>query len=220
MSKEQHFIAAVIFTSLLTTSSVAMAQSADCQKPPSILEEALSDSAMPPVRNLGEVRFVSGGIGADEAAAMRAQRMQFPLAITFAERGPVHNGFVAGVYATISKPDGSTVLCAITRGPYLYVDLPAGTYRLAANAPGRTELVRTIKLVAGKHLDVALLWPPAPPRPPVEPIGPPPPPPVLTVPVEPAAPELPTPAPAPAAEPQASVPSEVPAQAPPPPFNP
>lgn len=159
MLKEQHLIAVALCLSGLAYPLASIAQGMDCERSPSILEETWSEGALPPVRTIGNIRFISGGIGADEAAAMRAQRQQYPLAITFAERGAVRNGFVASVYATISRPDGSTVLCVVTRGPYLYVDLPAGTYRITANAPGRAELAQKLTVVTGRHVDLAMVWP-------------------------------------------------------------
>lgn len=152
--KHLHFLAAVTAVAAMLPAA-AQAQPADCQQAPSVLESGDLATAS---RSIGDIRYVSGGVGSDEAAAMRALRGQFPLSLSFAERSGNRNAFVASVYVTLARADGTPLLCVITSGPYLFFDLPPGTYRVTANAPQRSELTRMVKIVGRQHQDVALLW--------------------------------------------------------------
>lgn len=103
--------------------------------------------SLPPVHVQGVVRYVSGGIGADEAAAMQSASAQYPLTIEFVRndaRG--HGAYLAGVKVVISDMHGQTQLDAVADGPFLLVQLPEGKYRIFATDEGQPkQQIVTIK---------------------------------------------------------------------------
>ena len=114
--------------------------------------------ALPEVQQLGGVRYLTGGIGSTQARAMREEREQYPLALTFVERYGDKNQFLSRILVEIQDQQGHPVLCTTSDGPYLFVDLPPGDYRISARTEGGRELQRSASLPAGSHRDVTFTW--------------------------------------------------------------
>ena len=116
-------------------------------------------TVLPAVQQAGGLRYITGGIGEDSAAALRALRGEYPVAITFGLRDGGRNQFTAGVTVAIDDAAGRHLLSVITEGPYLYVDLPPGDYLLKAAAPSLGPAQqRRFQLRPGRHIDLLLLW--------------------------------------------------------------
>jgi hypothetical protein len=92
--------------------------------------DAFAQSAgLPPVQTQGDISYVSGGIGHDEAEALRHDENQWPLAIGFF--GPTAD-YLADVHVRIADSKGTELMQADSRGPYMLVKLPAGSYNVYA----------------------------------------------------------------------------------------
>lgn len=116
-------------------------------------------SAMPPVQQLGAVSFVTGGIGVDEARAMREARAKYPLTLTFVEHYGEKDQFLSHILVEIRRDDGTPVLCATSDGPYLYVDIEPGRYQVSATSDGGRQIDREATIAAGDHRDITFVWP-------------------------------------------------------------
>jgi hypothetical protein len=84
---------------------------------------------LPPVQTQGDISYVSGGIGHDEAEALRHDESQWPLAMGFF--GPTSD-YLADVHVRIADSKGTELMHADSRGPYMLVKLPAGSYNVYA----------------------------------------------------------------------------------------
>ncbi|CAB3768292.1 carboxypeptidase-like regulatory domain-containing protein [Paraburkholderia humisilvae] len=104
---------ALVATLVLTVSGHAFAQS----------------PGLPPVETQGDISFVSGGIGHDEAEALRHDESQWPLSMGFF--GPTAD-YLADVHVRIADSKGNEVMHADSRGPYMLVKLPPGSYTVYA----------------------------------------------------------------------------------------
>lgn len=102
------------------------------------------------------VNYVSGGIGADERAAMQERSGSYNLKLVFAER--TTGSYLADVKVSIAGADGATVLETIADGPWLYARLPAGKYRVMAEAENRRQ-ERSISLTDRSRLKAHFYWP-------------------------------------------------------------
>lgn len=106
----------------------------------------------------GTVLYRTGGVGHDEAQAMRADRLHYPLALTFVVHEGATDYFTAGVRVEVLREDGGRAFCAVSEGPYLFMQLPPGRYRVQATADdGRTQL-REVTLAAGSRQDLSFRW--------------------------------------------------------------
>lgn len=82
------------------------------------------------------IAYITGGVGTDEADALRSVASQYSLRLTFVTR---RGQFLSDVDVEIVGPSGASVLRTRTLGPYLYVALPHGRYQVAAYAAGTKQ---------------------------------------------------------------------------------
>jgi len=90
---------------------------------------AAAQSLAPREHARGDISYVSGGIGSDEAQAMRDAAVDYPLTLELAAAaGGPRDEYIADARVRIRDSQGSEVLATRTEGPFLLVRLPAGTY--------------------------------------------------------------------------------------------
>lgn len=109
-----------------------------------------------PVYHAGSVRYFSAGIGIEERSA---EYPPFSLKLVFTAGG---KPFLAGVAVTIRPAKGGPPI-NIPRdhvnGPWLFVELPSGTYHLTAIHADRTQDLKGVTVEGGKMKTVHLRWP-------------------------------------------------------------
>jgi hypothetical protein len=118
---------------------------------------ALAGEMLPPERQAGSIGYRSGGVGQDESAAMKAAAARYPLALTFTARIGKRDAYTAGVKVRIAAAGGATVLEVSSDGPFLLVDLPAGSYQVTAENGGVAKS-RNVRIKAGAHSAVVFEW--------------------------------------------------------------
>ena len=92
----------------------------------------LGNAQSPP----GDLPYVSGGIGEEELAVLRLVRGDYNLRLLFADQSGT---YLSGIEVRILDAHGKTVLTVKDAGPFLYVRLPAGHYRIEARYAERTQ---------------------------------------------------------------------------------
>lgn len=121
-------------------------------------QEAAADSGPQP-QIQGDVTWVCGGIGAEEAEHMKEQARGYDLMLTFAARD---GAYLADVDVEISNAQGESLLRTRCDAPIMLVDLPErGRYRLQADAGG-VAVKRTVRISDRQSLPVAAIvmsWP-------------------------------------------------------------
>ena len=117
----------------------------------------VSAATLPLAKTENGVAYVSGGVGQDEAAAMRAEAKHYPMSIFFT--AGKDNAFLANVKVTISDKAGKEVLNT-TAGPILLVKAPPATYAITAVRNGRT-LHRTVHVQKTGEKQIVFHWPKA-----------------------------------------------------------
>ena len=91
------------------------------------------------------VRYVQGGIGQDEANALRkTSGYDLHVELSNGPGGEFQSGATVDIYSAQGKP----VLSVTDAGPLLYVQLPPGQYKVTGNAQGETRQQRVT--VTGK----------------------------------------------------------------------
>jgi hypothetical protein len=116
---------------------------------------AFAQDGLPPVRTSGSVSYVTGGVGLDESAAIKAAEKDFSLSLLFAQtkRGE----YLSDVKLSIKDKAGKTVLEAVSDGPMLLAKLPAGVYKISAEHEG-TVLLKTVRVEAKGVARAAFVW--------------------------------------------------------------
>lgn len=108
-----------------------------------------------PLYHSGLVRYFSAGIGHVERTA---EYPPFSLKLVFTAGG---KPFVSGVAVTLRQAKAGTVVTIPNEhntGPWLFIDLPDGTYELAATLGGVTQRVKEIKVRRGHVLTQHVRW--------------------------------------------------------------
>lgn len=125
--------------------------------PTTTTSTAATQNSLPAQVTAGGIPYITGGIGSDESAAIKAQFPKYALALTFASMQNGHNVFLASVPVQIRDASGSTVLEVTTAGPYLLVDVPPGKYEIVATYQGREQRV-PVQVSAGKTTGRSFSW--------------------------------------------------------------
>lgn len=116
-------------------------------------------SEAPPEQTAGTIEYRVGGIGADEAEAMRRLSADYPLVLTFVERSADgRDMYTADVDVTIANSNGDAALDIQAPGPMLLADLPDGRYTVEATLAGETKS-QQVQVAGGSTERIVFVWP-------------------------------------------------------------
>jgi hypothetical protein len=103
------------------------------------------------------VSYLCGGVGAEDAAAMKAKAAKHDLMVTFAT---TKGDYLGEAHVTIADGKGRKLLDATCNGPIMIADLPkSGQYRVHAEVAGLVT-GGTVSVSHGKGVKpLALVWP-------------------------------------------------------------
>jgi len=108
-----------------------------------------------PLYRTAGARYFSSGVGLEERTASYPP---FPLKIVFTAGG---KPFLSGVAVTIRPAKGGAAIVIPheqVEGPWLFVDLAAGSYDVTATDGGHAQYQKSIKVETGKQKVVYLRW--------------------------------------------------------------
>ena len=100
------------------------------------------------------ITYINGGVGEEEQGAMKAQRADYNLLLTFATQQS--GAYRSDVQLDIMDAKGAALVSAANTGPMFFAKLPPGTYRISAAAEGKT-FKRTVK-VGNAPKELVLHW--------------------------------------------------------------
>jgi len=127
------------------------AQTLAAQAPPA---RNAADGDIPVEQDHG-IAYVTGGVGEDEASAIRGLASSYNMRATFTTRS---GEYLSGVNVQVFRSDGSAVFAATSDGPYLFARLPQGHYRLVATVDGAPRS-RDLYIPAHGGVRFTLVWP-------------------------------------------------------------
>jgi hypothetical protein len=127
-----------------------------CLSPAAVFAQAdgSAPSTIAPHQQNG-ITYVNGGVGQEEQSAMRAQRSDYNLQLTFANNQT--GAFRSDVQLDIADAKGNNLLSVANTGPMFFAKLPPGTYRISAAAEGKT-FKRTVKVGERGAREMTLHW--------------------------------------------------------------
>jgi len=118
-------------------------------------EDGTKGTTTIPLHKAGDVRYFSAGVGVEERAA---KYPAFPLKLIFVA-GP--KAYLSQVAVTITDAKGAVQLQVPgeqVTGPWLYVDLPAGTYAVDASREGQAHVKGQVTVTKGGVKTLYLRW--------------------------------------------------------------
>jgi len=99
----------------------------------------------------GNVTYLSGGIGVDEADMLRQQSANYPLTLELATAaGGPRDAYVSDARVDIRDGNGNPVLTTMTQGPLMLLRLPSGTYTVAVDWHG-TQKSKTVAVSSDRR---------------------------------------------------------------------
>jgi len=122
---------------------------------PAAVGSPMSD--LPAPRAQGEVTYLSGGVGLDEANAFKRVAKDYPLELDFLAKAKSKDEYLANVKVRIKDARDKLVLSTTSEGPFLLARMPAGKYTISADHDGNIEQ-RKIEIAAGTHRRVVFEW--------------------------------------------------------------
>lgn len=114
---------------------------------------------LPAEKTQGNVRYVTGGIGADAVAAFKQAATKYPLELLFAQKAAPNDVYLADVTVTVRGSSGQVVLDTVSDGPFLLAHLPPGQYQIEASSAGVTKR-QAVSVSADTHRRVVFVWNP------------------------------------------------------------
>ncbi|TCG03629.1 hypothetical protein BZM27_46905 [Paraburkholderia steynii] len=108
-----------------------------------------------PVGHDRGIAYVTGGVGQDEATALRRLAPGYSMRATFTTAS---GEFLSGVAVQIFGSDGKVVFAGTSAGPYLFARLPSGHYRVVASFDG-VQRTRALYVPMRGSVRFTLTWP-------------------------------------------------------------
>ena len=119
---------------------------------------AQAAAALPPVHKSGQIEYLSGGIGRDEATAIESASRQWPLTLEFAVKDRQRADFAADVKVIVRDAKGHAALQTTADGPFLLAKLAPGHYAVDATLAGKT-LHENVLVKHGQPAKAVFVWP-------------------------------------------------------------
>ena len=124
----------------------------------SVLEVPSSDKEVKltfTLYKVNHVQYFSAGVGVEER---NASYPAYPLKLIFVQG---ERAFLAGVTISITQSDGSSLANIPSEhvmGPWLFVDLPTGTYTVTATDPRQRNMKKEVRVGEGGTRVVHFRW--------------------------------------------------------------
>jgi len=103
----------------------------------------------------GSITFLSGGIGQQERETLKEMGKEYTLKLIFSNK----NGeYLSDVAVKVWDQNNKTILTAVSDGPWLFINLPSGTYHLDANFKGNEKKISKINIEKETQKTVSIQW--------------------------------------------------------------
>ena len=112
---------------------------------------------LPAPHKQGDVAFISGGLGQEEAIAIRHAAPYYSLALEFLLKAKPKDEYLSDVRVQIRDANDKLVLNATSNGPFLLANLPDGKYTISAQRNGELK-TREVQIEAKEHRRVVFEW--------------------------------------------------------------
>jgi hypothetical protein len=96
----------------------------------------------PQPQTVNGVTFVSGGVGDREKEEMLSMKKEYNLHLLFVDKGT--GAYMSGIRVKILDAKGTTILDSVSNGPFFYVQLNPGKYRITASVYDQEQTQPTV----------------------------------------------------------------------------
>ena len=139
------------------TCTAALIAASICAAAPAAAAGAAKPVTLPAMHEQGSISYLSGGIGQNEADAIKHVATQYPLEVEFLLRAKPRDEYLANVKVVVTDMHDKKVLDMTSNGPFLLAKLPEGKYTITADRDGKVER-RTVQIAAHAHRRIVFEW--------------------------------------------------------------
>ena len=139
------------------TITAALAAASFFAGTPATAESAANADSLPAMHEQGAISYLSGGIGQNEADAIKRVAKQYPLELEFLLKAKLKDEYLSNVKVLVKDMHDKKVLEATSDGPFLLAKMPAGKYEVTADRSGKVER-RMVQIAAHEHRRVVFEW--------------------------------------------------------------
>jgi hypothetical protein len=98
--------------------------------------------------------FLFGGISSNEREVMEQRAKSYNLKLVFAEK---NGSFLSGITVVVTSMKVGEIVSIATDGPWFYMQLPPGTYRVTAIFKGQTKQINNL-VIKDKTVQQIFTW--------------------------------------------------------------
>lgn len=106
----------------------------------------------------GDITYITGGVGLCEANTMQSLSADYPLDIVFIQKLGQQEEFLADVKVQILDRYRHLLLDIVTKGPYLFMELPQGKYLIVAEYNGELKK-QWVSIRSKGNKKIVFWWP-------------------------------------------------------------
>jgi len=104
--------------------------------------QANSSSGPIEEKNFGKIKYLTGGVGSDEREELKSMAMGYNLKLIFAKK---NGNYLAGIGVAIYDSEGGLIFDATSEGPWFFVKMPAGKYKISSTYADYT-ITKNVKI--------------------------------------------------------------------------
>ena len=109
------------------------------------------DTSLPPVKQSGNVSYVSGGVPDEQLPAIEQARESYPLVIELYQKAGPKSEYTADAEIRIKNSKDEIVVDDKSDGPFFLVRTPPGTYEVEAVLNGKSITQRAVVPAKGSR---------------------------------------------------------------------
>jgi hypothetical protein len=103
----------------------------------------------------GDISFLSGGVGKQEREILKEIGGKYPLKLIFSNK---KGEYLSDVIVKVLDQNDKTILTTVSNGPWVFINLPSGTYHLMASFKGNEKKISKVHIKKGTQEVISIQW--------------------------------------------------------------
>ncbi len=103
----------------------------------------------------GGIAFVSGGVGQEGREILKGMGKEYTLKLIFSNK---KGEYLSDVVVKVLDHNDKTILTTVSNGPWLFINLPSGTYHLETGLRDNEKKISRVHIEKGTQKVVSIQW--------------------------------------------------------------
>jgi hypothetical protein len=103
----------------------------------------------------GSIAFLSGGVGQQERETLKEMGKEYTLKLMFLNK---KGEYLSDVIVKVGDQNDKTILTTVSNGPWLFINLPSGTYHLDAKFKGNEKKISKVNIEKETQKVISIQW--------------------------------------------------------------